>query len=286
MSTHQAQHVANETVRQALELPGYTILEPIATGASATVYKAFDERRGGLVALKVLERSLFDGDHAIRRFLREVRMQEQLEHPCILTLLDAGFLETLPYIVTELAAGGSLRQRMRAVAEPPLRFVWGTAGRVARGLEHAHGKQIVHRDLKPENVLFRGQANAALADFGLSKALAREHSVLTEAGTLLGTPSYIAPESIEDSEVTPAVDVYALGVLLFELLTGGPPFAAADLMELLHEKMHGEIPPLAMLRPDVSAAGRALVEACLERKPQRRPTAAEAAGALERLLAS
>jgi serine/threonine-protein kinase len=271
--------------QQALELPGITVLEPLATGGSGIVYKAWDEVREMLVAVKVIERRMFDDEHTLRRFLREVRLQGGLKHPSILPLHDAGFLETHPYIVTEFAPGGSLRERISSTAELPLPFVWRIGAEVAAGLEHAHAAGVVHRDLKPENILLGDKEQALIADFGLAVALPRAHSLLTQAGTLLGTPNYIAPELLLRGKPTPAVDVYALGVILFELLAGGPPFAGADLVELLHEKVHGQPPPLEMLRPEVPQAGRELVLACLEKKPARRPTASAVASRVAKLAA-
>ena len=269
--------------QQALELPGITVLEPLASGGSGVVYKAWDETAGRLVAVKVIERRMFDDEHTLRRFLREVRLQGGLKHPSILPLHDAGFLETHPYIVTEFAPGGSLRDRMSRTAELPLPFAWRMGAEVAAGLEHAHAAGVVHRDLKPENILLGDREQALIADFGLAVALPRAHSLLTQAGTLLGTPNYIAPELLLRGKPSPAVDVYALGVILFELLAGGPPFAGADLVELLHEKVHGKPPPLEMLRPEVPRAGRELVLACLEKRPSRRPAASVVASRAAKL---
>ncbi len=265
-----------------VEVPGYQLLRPLASGASATVYVAYQESLAREVALKILAPGLFDAQETRQRFLREARIQARLTHPNLLALLDAGFVGDRPFLVTEVVEGGSLRDVLdRARAPMPVLEAVRIAGEIAAGLAHAHEQQIVHRDLKPENVLMTSDERAKVADFGLARVASEAPS--TAAGIVLGTPGFVAPEVLDGEPATAAADLYALGAVLYELLTGASPFPAEDVGERLRLQSRGEFAEPGRLRAGLPSELESLVVQCLGRDPVGRPTAAEFGRRLEAL---
>ncbi|MBI4872759.1 MAG: protein kinase [Candidatus Riflebacteria bacterium] len=261
---------------------GYRIIEEVASGSSGTVYRAVQESLDRTVALKLLAPGLFNVEETRRRFLREARIQAQLSHSNLVALFDAGFAGAAPYLATEFVTGGTLRDLLSTGGRLPLDRVMDLGRGIASGLEAAHQAGIVHRDLKPENVLLAAGGQPKVADFGLSKATSVDQTVQTAAGMLLGTPGYIAPEVIEGHSAGPVADVYALGVILFELLAGCRPFRGSDLNAVLQAQLVGRLEPLGEVLPGVPAELADLVAACLARLPRERPVA----GTVEGLLGS
>ena len=229
----------------------------------STVWLAHDEELARRVALKMLVPT---ADRA--RFEREARAAAALSHPNICSLYDYGESEGRPFMVLEYLAGGSLEDRLRSGRLPDDETL-RVATEVAAGLAHAHERGLVHRDLKPANVLFDSEGRAKIADFGI----ARMHGsgTLTEAGTVLGTASYISPEQAAGEPAGPPSDVYSLGVILFRMLIGALPFVSSNAMELV--RMHRDDPPpsIASVRPDAPARLATLVTAALAKDPAERP---------------
>src|SRR5262245_24662469 len=202
----------------------YRIDTLLGRGGMGTVYRAHDLRLRRDVAIKVVEGQGLDSD-ARRRLLHEARTAATLNHPHIVAVHDAGEAGEQPFVVMELVGGGSLR------GHPPLRFsqVLSIGRQLCEALEHAHEKGIVHRDLKPENVLLSEDGDAPevkLADLGL--AFIRRDTRMTQSGMLLGTAAYMAPEQAMGTPLDGRADLYALGALLYELVTGRPPFPGED----------------------------------------------------------
>src|SRR4051812_5251047 len=241
----------------------YRLLEPLGRGAMSSVWLAQDEELGRRVAVKVLG---LRADPA--RFEREARAAAALSHPHISALYDYGEQDGRPFMVLEYLPNGSLEERLQAGPlddEETLRI----ATEAASGLAHAHARGLVHRDLKPANILFDGEDRAKIADFGIARM--GGSGTLTEAGTVLGTASYISPEQASGTPASPASDVYSFGVILFRMLTGRLPFVSMNAMELV--RMHRDDPPpsVASVRPDAPAALESIVAASLAKDPAERP---------------
>jgi serine/threonine-protein kinase len=236
-----------------------------------TVFRAQDEVLGRAVAIKALHAR----DAGVReRFLREARAIGAVLHPNILAVYDAGTDDNTPYLVMELAAGGSLRDRIQAGALP-IETVREIGIQIARALAAAHAANIVHRDVKPANILAAGDV-WKLADFGIARL---PDSTLTVEGQFLGSPSYAAPESLRAGQFSPASDIYGLGATLYEALTGVPPHGDHDMQSVVR-KLEQDAPPVHVRRP-VPAPLEHAVMATLARDPAQRPSADE----LARLLA-
>jgi len=260
----------------------YRVEERLGGGGQCDVYRARHGRLGRYVALKLLRCDLVADDVHRERFLREARACARLCHPNIVEVFDVGVHDGRPYMAMELVEGGDLRSVL--LGDSPLRWRLETAAALADALDAAHREGVVHRDLKPENVLLDRDGNVKVADWGLAK-LVREKNPLTVEGTFLGTPSYVAPEQVRREPVTTAADLYALGVLVFELVAGRPPFIRQNLVELLRAHLDEQPPRLRTLDPTVPAALSRLVDGLLAKSPADRPSSAAAVAARLRSVA-
>jgi WD40 repeat protein len=260
----------------AIDPPGYELLDEIGRGGMGVVYRARDQRLGRLVALKMI----LAGGHArpaeLVRFLAESVSIAQLQHPNIVPLYEAGQHQGRPYFTLENVAGGSLAGRLRGVPLPPAEAAQ-LVEPLARGVHHAHTKGIVHRDLKPANVLLAEDGTPKVADFGLARRVGMDQE-LTATGTVLGTPSYMAPEQAEGKgkEATAAADVYALGAILYECLTGRPPFRAATPLDTLRQVIGVEPVPPRQLNAQVPRDLETIALKCLQKEPAKRYVTAAA----------
>jgi hypothetical protein len=246
------------------------------------VYQARDTRLGRLVALKMVLHAEYAGPAQRDRFRDEARAVARLSHPNVVQVYEVGEHAGLPYCVLEYCPRGSLAQRLAYTPLPP-RDAARLVETLARAVQAAHEAGVVHRDLKPANVLLAADGTPKVADFGLAK-LASGGSGLTATGVVLGTPSYMAPEQAEGKkEVGPAADVYALGAVLYECLTGRPPFRAATPLDTLRQVLGDEPVAPRRLNPQVPRDLETVCLKCLEKAPQRRyPTARELADDLGR----
>jgi eukaryotic-like serine/threonine-protein kinase len=242
----------------------YRLDEPLGLGAMASVWAAYDAELERPVAVKVLRA---DADRS--RFEREARAAAMLTHPNVCRLYDFGESDEGPYIVLELLPGGTLEERLADGAPLADEETARIAAAVAAGLAHAHEQGLVHRDLKPANILFDAEDRPKIADFGIARIGGA--GTLTEAGTVLGTAAYIAPEQASGQRATPASDVYSFGVILYRLLTGRLPFEAEDAMRLLVLHAHEPPPPVAEIRPGAPADLALLADDALAKDPADRP---------------
>jgi serine/threonine-protein kinase len=241
----------------------YRLQETLGKSLMAEVHAATDLVLDRPVVVKLLAP---DADRV--RFEREARAAAALTHPNIVRLFDYGEDEGRPYIVFEHLPGRSLQERLSAgpLADADTARI---AADVAAGLAHAHEHGVVHRDLKPANVLFDGEDRAKVADFGIAQVAGAD--TITDAGTILGTAAYISPEQVRGEPATPASDVYAFGVVLYEMLAGRVPFAAEHPAQLAAMHRDAEPPPLASVRPDVPPELAALATAALAKDLAARP---------------
>ena len=269
---------------------GLLVTGQLGKGSYGTVYSARREVDDVLVAVKVLHAQLVAGPLGAEvraRFDREGDVLEELRHPHSVTALGRGHTsDDVPFLVLPLLVGRSLGQRLRVdgpLAAPRVRRI-GLQILAAMGAWHARG--VLHRDLKPDNVhlLDRAEDHAVVMDFGLAHVTAGEASIqtLTGSGVILGTPAYMAPEQVRGDRPTPAVDVYAFGALLFEALTGAPPFTGPAALPILMKQLHEPPPALVVpgLGPRAAGQWQSLVHRLLAKAPDERPAAAEVAAEL------
>jgi serine/threonine-protein kinase len=235
------------------------------------------------VALKLLHPYRQDDPEFLRRFRQEARLGTMLDHPNLVRLLDPGPESGTPWLAMEYISGRRLDERLRAEGPPPLAELLRIASQIAGAMTHAHGLGIVHRDLKPGNVIFDGD-QAKVMDFGISRIV--DSNTLTTTYAFLGTPLYAAPEAQLKRQVGPAADRYAFGIMLFELLTGHPPFQGETPFEILDQHRTLPLPDLAALRPDAPGDLVALVERLCRKDPEARPGDDEVLETLARLAAS
>src|SRR5262245_58605804 len=220
------------------ELPrirGYEVEEELGRGGMGVVYKAWHRRLQRPVAVKMLLAGAYAQPHELERFLREAEMVAGLRHANIVQVHEAGDVDGRPFFTMEFVEGGSLAQKQAGTPQP-VRQAAALMAAVAEAVHAAHQRGIVHRDLKPGNILLTADGTPKITDFGLARHL-EGAAGLTQSGVTVGTPSYMAPEQAEGKsrEVGPAADTYALGAILYELLTGRPPFRAETAAETLRQ---------------------------------------------------
>jgi serine/threonine protein kinase/WD40 repeat protein len=268
-------------------VPGHHLLEELGRGGMGVVYKARHSQLNRLVALKMILSGEHAGSAAVGRFRAEAEAVAQLQHPNIVQLYEIGEHAGQPYFSLEFVDGGSLADKLDGTPLPP-REAAHLVEVLARAMDYAHQRHIIHRDLKPGNVLLSADGTPKIADFGLAKHL-QGQGANTQTGAIVGTPSYMAPEqaSGKGKHVGPEADVYALGAILYELLTGRPPFKASSPLETLFQVAVDEPVPPTRLQSGVPRDLETICLKCLEKHPARRyRTAAELAEDLRRFQAN
>ncbi len=266
----------------------HTVERELGGGGMSQVFVATDNSLGRRVVVKVLPRDLAAGV-SVDRFKREIMLVAALQHPHIVGVISAGEIDGLPFFIMPYVEGESLRRKLEHSGPMPSRQAVSVMRDIARALSYAHERGIVHRDIKPDNVLLTS-GSATLADFGVAKALSSAQAVtsgesgqLTRAGTSLGTPTYMAPEQVAgDSSTDHRADIYAFGVMAYEMLAGAPPFKDMSVQALMAAHLTVAPTPLAKEVAGVSARLASLVMRCLEKDPELRPqSAAELTDLLE-----
>jgi tetratricopeptide (TPR) repeat protein len=263
--------------RLSLALAGrYALHRELGRGGMATVYLAQDLRHDRPIAVKVLHPELA-ATLGPARFQREIRVAAQLQHPQILPVYDSGADAGVLWFTMPYVDGETLRQRLQHTGAFPIPEALRILGYLARALAYAHRRGVIHRDVKPENVLI-SQENVFLADFGISKPVdAAANQYLTTGGLVVGTPSYMAPEqAAADPATDHRADIYAFGILAYELLAGEPPFANLPLGLLFAAHASREPEPIARRRPDVPSSIASLIARCLRKDPAERWDSADA----------
>jgi tRNA A-37 threonylcarbamoyl transferase component Bud32 len=256
----------------------YRLDARIGHGGMSTVYRAFDTVLERQVAIKLMHREIASDSDQLERFRREARAVAQLNHPHIVTVIDAGEWDAhesadgieagTPYIVLEHVDGETLKELIRRDAPLEVPTVLAYAIEIARALGAAHAQEIVHRDVKPQNVLLSGEGGAKITDFGIARTLSEEG--LTVDGRVLGTTDYVSPEQALGQGVTGQSDVYSLGIVMYEMLTGEVPFKGESPVAVAMMHVREEVPDVQLARPEISAATAAVVERATTKDLDRR----------------
>src|SRR5437879_5386480 len=247
----------------------YEIVERLGGGGMAVVYRAVQQPLGREVALKALSPELFQDDGFVKRFEAEAKTLAKLDHPNILPIYDFELAEGMAYLTMPLTRGGTLRDILICGPLDTL-SAWRYLREIGDGLQHAHDAGIVHRDLKPTNVLIHSDGRAMLADFGLARG-AGQPTHLTTVGLAIGTPGYMAPEQVMGHDVDRRADIYAMGVLTFEMLTGRLPFIGSNRMEVAYATVNAPIPSAAKLNAVLPDELDVLLAKVLAKDPSQRP---------------
>ncbi len=262
----------------------YRLEARIGAGGMSTVYRALDETLQRPVAIKLMNREVASASEELERFRREARAVAQLSHPHIVGVIDASEDEGRPYIVFEYVEGETLKDRIRRQGRLPVAEAVAYAIEIARALGAAHARHIVHRDVKPQNVLIDEEGSAKVTDFGIARTLDEEG--LTADGRVLGTTDYVSPEQALGHHVNGQSDLYSLGVVLYEMLTGEVPFKGDSQVAVAMKHVREELPDVQTKRPEVSAALAAVVDtATAKRQEDRYANDAELIADLEDVLA-
>jgi hypothetical protein len=250
-------------------LGSYEIVERLGGGGMAVVYRAVQQPLGREVALKALSPELFQDEGFVKRFETEAKTLAKLDHPNILPIYDFEVLDGVAFLTMPLIRGGTLRDILNRGPLDTL-TAWRYLREIGDGLQHAHDAGIVHRDLKPTNVLIHSDGRAMLADFGLARG-AGQPTHLTTIGLAIGTPGYMAPEQVMGHEVDRRCDIYAMGVLTFEMLTGRLPFIGSNRMEVAYATVNAPVPSAAKLNNALPDELDQLLSRVLAKDPAQRP---------------
>jgi Protein kinase domain len=247
----------------------YEIVERLGGGGMAVVYRAVQQPLGREVALKALSSELFQDEGFVKRFESEAKTLAKLDHPNILPIYDFEVLDGTAFLTMPLIRGGTLRDILNRGPLDPL-SAWRYLREIGDGLQHAHDAGIVHRDLKPTNVLIHADGRAMLADFGLARG-AGQPTHLTTIGLAIGTPGYMAPEQVMGHDVDKRADIYAMGVLCFEMLTGRLPFIGSNRMEVAYATVNTPIPSAVKINANLPDELDLLLGKVLAKNPADRP---------------
>jgi len=259
-----------EDVARALG-SGYEVEDVIGRGGYAIVFRVHDQRLDRKLAAKALLPEFAAVPSIADRFRREAQMAARLAHPNIVPIYFVGREGDVPCLVMPLVDGEPLSARLRREGQLVIPIALGIARDVAAALDFAHHKHVVHRDVKPDNILLEfATGRSLLTDFGIAKALASD-SVVTASGVIIGTPHYVSPEQAAgDSELDARSDIYSLGVVVYEMLAGAPPFDSTSVQAIFHQHATAPVPPLAARRPDVTDDMEAVILHALEKEPDKR----------------
>jgi eukaryotic-like serine/threonine-protein kinase len=246
----------------------YELEELVGSGGMSSVYRAHDRLLDRKVALKVLHQQYTDDVEQVGRFRHEARAVATLSHPNIVTVIDRGEHDGRQFIVLEYVDGENLKQLIQR-GQVPVATALGLAIQISQGLAFAHQRGLVHRDVKPQNVLLNGDGRAKVTDFGIARSLDVQHG-MTQTGTVLGTSDYIAPEQAQGQRVDEHTDVYSLGVVLYELLTGEVPFPGENFVAVAMRHINEPPPAIRDRRADVSPRLDAAVQTAMAKEARDR----------------
>jgi serine/threonine-protein kinase len=257
--------VTEDPLEGALLDGRYRVRAKIASGGTSTVYRGIDERLDRPVAVKVMDARYAGDEQFLTRFRLEARTVARLKHPGLVAVYDQGVDARHPFLVMELIEGGTLRELLIERGPMPPHAVVAVLRPVLGGLAAAHRAGLVHRDVKPENVLISDESEVKIADFGLVRAVAA--AGITSASVILGTAAYLSPEQVRDGKAMPSSDVYAVGILTYELLTGRTPFSGDSPLMVAYQRLDTDVPPPSTAIDGVPAQFDELVARATARDP-------------------
>jgi eukaryotic-like serine/threonine-protein kinase len=247
----------------------FELEELVGTGGMSSVYRAHDRLLDRKVALKVLHEQYSEDDDYVERFRREARAVASLSHPNIVGVIDRGEHADRQFIVFEYVDGDNLKRMIERRGPAPVETALELGVQMARALSFAHQNGLIHRDVKPQNVLLNGDGHAKVTDFGIARSLDMQRG-MTQTGTVLGTSDYIAPEQAQGHHVDDHTDVYSLGVVLFELLTGHVPFTGENFVAVAMRHINEAVPSIRAERPDVPPRVEAAIQRAMAKNPDDR----------------
>ncbi len=248
----------------------YQIQSHLAQGGMSDIYTAFDLVRRCEVAIKVPDQSMIGDPAQFERFQRELEVLNTLQHPAILRGMGAGKYNRIPYLVTEYVNGKSLRALIDSNSPMPPEQSVPLIKKIAEGIGYCHQNGVIHRDLKPENILVTAEGQPIIMDFGLALTKGSHRVTYSNLSATAGTPDYMAPEQIEGQRGDKRTDIYALGTIFFELLSGKTPFTGDTSMAVMAQHLNGVAPRLDRIIPAVSKELAATIACCLSREPDQR----------------
>ena len=248
----------------------FQIRAHMAQGGMSDIYRAYDLLTGGEVVLKIPNKYMIGDPAQYERFQREQEVLGQLNHPAIQKGLGSGQFDRTPYLVTELVDGKSMRDLIREKAPFSQDEAVKLIRKVAEGLQYCHEHEVLHRDLKPENILVTSQGQPVILDFGLALTKSAKRVTYANLSSTVGTPDYMAPEQIEGQRGDARTDLYAVGTMLYEMLTDSTPFSGDNNLAVMAQHLQGAIPRLDRVRPDISPHLAAIVTKTLQRNPDDR----------------
>jgi eukaryotic-like serine/threonine-protein kinase len=248
----------------------YQIQAHMAQGGMSDIYRAFDLVNHREVVIKIPDQSMLGDPAQFERFQRELAVMSTLDHPVILKGLGSGKYNRIPFLVTEFVDGQSLRALIETSAPFPSDKVITLARKIADGMAYCHQNEVIHRDLKPENILITTDEQPVIMDFGLALTKGSHRVTYSNLSATMGTPDYMAPEQIEGQRGDQRTDIYALGTIMYEMLTGEMPFTGDNNMVVMAQHLNGTAPRVDRVNPSVSTQLAAIVATCLARNPDDR----------------
>jgi len=259
-------------------LGNYQIKERLGRGGMAEVYKAYHAKLDRFVTIKILHPHLIEGEDFLARFEREARAVAGLRHAQIVQIHDFSAEDELYYMVMEYVDSGTLQEKLVEASKAntfiPVQQVLSILRQIGQALDYAHQQDILHRDIKPSNILLDSNGNAFLTDFGIARMMSSTQ--FTATGALIGTPTYMSPEQGQGLDLDFASDIYSLGIVLFEMLTGKAPFASETPLAVIHKHIHERLPQLSDLRPELPRSIEKVINKTLEKDRKDRYKNAEA----------
>ncbi|MEP6895139.1 MAG: serine/threonine-protein kinase [Chloroflexota bacterium] len=252
------------------QFDNFQIQAHMAQGGMSDIYRAFDLMHRREVVIKIPDQSMLGDPAQFERFQRELEVMKSLDHPVILKGLGSGKYNRIPYLVTEYVNGQSLRTWMEKTASLPTDQAVTLIRKIADGLAYCHQNGVIHRDLKPENILITEEGQPVIMDFGLALTKGSHRVTYSNLSATMGTPDYMAPEQIDGQRGDQRTDIYALGTIMYELLTGKTPFTGDTNMAVMAQHLNGTAPRVDKVNPAVTPQVAAIVAKCLARNPEDR----------------